>query len=717
MRTVRPARRVPPRSSTLTRLAYGLVAAFATVAAVAVPASAAQSASTASHAAGTGAVSPTLTTSDASAAASLPHAGWSATASSHDAADIPANMLDANENTRWTTGTAQTPGQYFVVDMGTANRVDAISMDSGSDAGDYARGYVVFLSTDGRNWGSAVAGGVGSASLISVSFTAQNARYIKVEQTGSAGSPWSIAAFNAYDMPAAATTQVGAWEAAMAGGGNAVTNQTIRMVVHLTAGGTDVRVRLSNIYGTEPLPIGAVDVAVQQSGGDAVPGTHHTATFGGSATTTVPAGDEIATDPIPLSVTPEENLLVSVYYPGGGGASSWHWLASDTTYYSASGDFAGDDTTANYPASDNSWYYVDGVDVDSPTSTGTLVAFGDSITDGAYSTVGANERWPNFLAQRLEAQSGGPVYGVVDAGIGGNRLLTDTGDEYGTSALNRFQHDALDEPGVKAVILLEGINDIGANLGPNGGALTAQDLINGYQTLIAQAHAAGVKIYGATILPYGGASTYTAAGETIRETVNNWILTSGAFDGTVDFASAVADPANPDQLNPAYDSGDHLHPNDAGYQAMADAIDLAEITGSTSGGGGGTGATGQITGYGGQCVDVTGFSSADGTQVQLWSCTGATNQQWTVGTDGTIQSLGKCMSVPDGQNANGTRVVIDTCDGTSAQQWSATSSGQLVNAQSGTCLDATGPSSADGTPLQIWACTGGTNQAWTPPSA
>jgi lysophospholipase L1-like esterase len=714
MRIVRPPRRVLPHRA-VTRLACGLVAAIATIAAVTTPAVAATAkTATASHAA-------TPTAHAAAAATPLPRTGWSVTASSDDATDVPANMLDGNENTRWSTGTAQTPGQYFIVDMGSATSINSITMDSGPSTGDYARGYAVFLSTDGTDWGSAVASGAGSSSLVSATFATQSAQYIKVEQTGSAGNWWSIAEFNAYDESIAAGTWVGAWQAAMAGGGNAVTNQTIRMVVHLTAGGTDVRVRLSNIYGTTALPIGAVDVAEQQSGGNAVPGTHHTATFGGSTTTSVPAGAEAASDPIPMSVTPEENLLVSVYYPGGGGASSWHYLASDTTYYSASGNFASDDTTANYPASDNSWYYVDGVDVDSTTSTGTLVAFGDSITDGAYSTVGANERWPNFLAQRLEAQSGGPVYGVVDAGIGGNRLLTDTGDEFGTSALHRFQHDALGEPNVKAVILLEGINDIGTNIGPNGGALTAQDLINGYQTLIAQAHAAGVKIYGGTILPYSGAGYYTAAGETIRETVNNWILTSGAFDGTVDFASALANPSNSQQLNPAYDSGDHLHPNDAGYQAMANAINLAEITGSTSGGSGGTGgatgATGQITGYGGQCVDVTNASSADGTQVQLWSCTGGTNQQWTVGADGTIQSLGKCMSIPSGQNANGTRVVIDTCNGTSAQQWSATASGQLVNTQSGTCLDATGPSSANGTPLQIWACTGGSNQVWTLPSA
>jgi len=642
----------------------------------------------------------------------LPRTGWSATASVSDSTDVPANMLDGNESTRWSTGTAQAPGQDIVIDMGSARTIDAISMDSGPSAGDYARGYVVFLSTDGTDWSPAVASGVGSSSVIDVSFSAQSAQYIEVEQTGSSGNWWSIAEFNAYDDPAAATTLVGGWEAAMAGGGNAVTNQTIRMVIHLTVGGTDVRVRLSNIYGTEPLPIGAVDVAVQQSGGDAVPGTDHTVTFGGSTTTTIAAGAEISSDPVEMSVTAEENLLVSVYYPGGGGASSWHWSASDTTYYSSSGDFVGDDSTANYPASDGSWYYVDGVDVDSPTTGGTIVAFGDSITDGYQSTAGANDRWPNFLARRIENQPAGEQYSVVDAGIGGNRLLTDTGDEYGTSALNRFQHDALDEPGVKAVILLEGINDIGTGIGPDGTTLTAQDLINGYQTLIAQAHAAGVKIYGGTILPFQGASYYTAAGESIRETVNNWILTSGAFDGVIDFASALADPSNPLELNPAYNSGDNLHPNDAGYQAMASAINLAELTSATD-----AGPSGQITGIGGQCADVTNGSTAEGTQVQLWNCTaGDDNQQWTVGADGTIRAFGRCLSVPDGETANGTPVQINTCDGTGAQQWQATATGQLINLQEGSCLDATGDSSANGTPLQIWSCTDASNQAWAVPT-
>jgi len=373
------------------------------------------------------------------------------------------------------------------------------------------------------------------------------------------------------------TTRVGAWTASLAGGGTDIVNRTVRMVVHTTVGGDSVRVRLSNLYGGKPLPIGAVDVAVQGSGGNAVHGSHHAATFGGSAATTIPVGKEIASDPLDMSVGAEEKLLVSVYLPGDAGPAGWHYVAADTTYFSTAGDFADDDTIADYPSHDTAWYYLDGLDVESRTARGTLVAFGDSITDGIGSSTSTNSRWPDDLARRLEKQPKGPALSVVDAGMGGNHLLIDTGTEYGTSALHRFAHDALGQPDVRAVILLEGINDIG-NPG-SGTTLTAQSLIQAYQTLIAQAHAARVKIYGGTLIPYQGAGYYSAKGEAVREAVNQWIRHSGAFDAAIDFDAVIAAPDNPQRFNPAYDSGDHVHPNDAGYQAMADAVDLTRITG------------------------------------------------------------------------------------------------------------------------------------------
>jgi len=376
---------------------------------------------------------------------------------------------------------------------------------------------------------------------------------------------------------AAARAWVEGWAAAMTANGKSFTDQTIRMVVHNTAPGSAVRVRLSNLTGARPLRIGAVDIAVQAVGGDAVPGTSQAVTFSGSSATTIPAQAELTSDPVTMTVAAQENLLISIYLPDDTGPSSWHFDAHELAYLSGPGNFAAQDTTIGYVATDSSWYYLEGLDVQSAAARCTLVAFGDSITNGFASTTSAEDRWPDFLALRLEAEPEGTVFGVVDEGLDSNRVLTDSLPAFGRSALQRFPHDALSQPGVRDVILLEGINDIGGLRRPHD-TLTAQKLIDGYLTLINEAHAAGVKIFGATILPYQGAFYYSQRGEAVRQEVNHWILTSGAFDGVFNFAEALADPADPLRLNPAYNSGDDLHPNDAGYQAMADAVDLAKLS-------------------------------------------------------------------------------------------------------------------------------------------
>ena len=375
------------------------------------------------------------------------------------------------------------------------------------------------------------------------------------------------------------TPRVGIWTAGLEQNGRSFTNQTIRMIAHATVSGSQLRVRLSNLYGTTALSVGAVDVAVQNSNGSAVAGTHHAVTFAGSAGASIAPGADLASDPIAMSVNADQDLLVSIYLPSTTGPSTWHAQANDTTYLSTAGNHVGDDSTANYPGSSQtgSWFFLSGLDVVSPTATGTVVAIGDSITDGYGSSWGTNTRWPDDLARRLAAQSGGTTRGVVDAGIGSNRVLTDA-DSTNPSLLKRFAHDALGQPGVKDVVLLEGINDIGNNAGTGGSALTAQQLETGYQTVINQAHAQGVKIYGATILPYQGAGYYTTNGESIREAVNQWIRTSGAFDAVIDMDATMRSSSNPLALNPAYDCGDHLHPNDNGYQAMANAINLNLFT-------------------------------------------------------------------------------------------------------------------------------------------
>ncbi|HLK44236.1 MAG TPA: SGNH/GDSL hydrolase family protein [Thermoleophilia bacterium] len=369
-------------------------------------------------------------------------------------------------------------------------------------------------------------------------------------------------------------TRVSAWSPSMTTGGPSFTDQTIRMVAHSSVAGSAVRITLSNRYSPDPLTVGAVDIAVQDSGGTAVRGTTRNVTFGQAIQATVPAGQEVVSDVIPISVTAGENLLVSVYLPGPTGTSTWHSDAYDRTYI-ASGNHIGDDTAEAFGSTTTSWYYLSGLDVVAATAKGTVVAFGDSITDGYNSSISTYSRWPDFLARRLAAGPGPQKLSVVDAGIGGNRVLTDVPNPWqGVSALKRFEHDALGQPGVRDVILLEGINDIGNNAGPNGAPLTAQDLINGYRTLIGEAHAAHVRIIGATLLPIQGNGYYTPAAETLRQTINQWIRTSGAFDGVIDFDQAMRDPNNIADLNPVYDSGDHLHPNDTGMQALANAVDL-----------------------------------------------------------------------------------------------------------------------------------------------
>ncbi|MEU1190358.1 SGNH/GDSL hydrolase family protein [Streptomyces sp. NPDC005859] len=381
---------------------------------------------------------------------------------------------------------------------------------------------------------------------------------------------------------------VGGWEAGMTAGGPGFSERTVRMVVHTTVAGQKVRLRLSNKYGSAPLVIGAVNVAVRTSGGSVAARTRHKVTFHGATGAVVPAGGELRSDAVDFTTAADEDLLVSVYLPKRTGPATFHSVARDTSYVSTTGDHTADTGTQDYPRTTSSWYFLDGLEVLNPRARGTLVAFGDSITDGFASSPGTDTRWPDDLARRLAAQPGGSHLGVVNAGISGNRLLTDppaAEPELGVSGSERFAHDALGAPQVRSVILLEGINDIGNNAGPDGKPLTARDLIDGYRALIAKAHAAHVRIYGGTLLPYKdaaytntkGGPYYTASGDAIRQKVNHWILTSHAFDGTIDFAKAVADPSDPLKLRTAYDSGDHLHPNSMGDQAMANAIDLTQL--------------------------------------------------------------------------------------------------------------------------------------------
>jgi lysophospholipase L1-like esterase len=366
--------------------------------------------------------------------------------------------------------------------------------------------------------------------------------------------------------------RVSVWSPSMTIGGPNFTDQTLRMVAHPSVGGDGLRVHLSNLRGTTPLAVGAVSVALQADRATAVEGSQRTVTFSHRRTFTIPAGQEVVSDPVPLSVRAERNLLVSLYLPQATSSATWHSDAFDVSYLSKPGDHAADTDDGNYVAATTSWYYLSGLDVVSPAARGTVVAFGDSITDGYNTPASVYHRWPDDLARRL---AGPHPSAVVDAGIGGNRVLTDVPNIWqGVSALKRFAHDALAQPGVRTVILMEGINDIGNNAGPDGGPLTAQQLIDGYRALIRQAHAAGVRILGGTLLPDMGAGYYSESAEAVRQAANAWIRAAGHFDGVVDFDKALQDPSDPAALRAGFDSGDHLHPNEAGMQAMADAVDL-----------------------------------------------------------------------------------------------------------------------------------------------
>jgi len=353
-------------------------------------------------------------------------------------------------------------------------------------------------------------------------------------------------------------------------------NQSLRQPVRVSRGGSEVRIRISNVYGAGPLRVTGASIGRAAEGAAVQPGSLRPVTFDGRRSTVVPAGRQANSDAVSLRVTALEELTVTLYFAERTGPATFHPFALATSYRAA-GNHLTDRSADAYTDTSQSWYYLAGVDV-SGRPGDAVVAFGDSITDGSFSTPDTNNRYPDELAERLVAA--GSHKAVVNAGIGGNKVLTDNNPGFGDRATARFGRDALGQPGVRTVIVLEGINDIGLGEGPEAVPVTAQQLIGGYRTLIRAAHARGVKMIGATILPFAGViypGYYTERGEQVRDAVNHWIRTSGEYDAVADFDRALADPADPDRLNPAYDGGDGLHPNDAGMRAMAQTIDLDEL--------------------------------------------------------------------------------------------------------------------------------------------
>ena len=376
-----------------------------------------------------------------------------------------------------------------------------------------------------------------------------------------------------------ASNWVGTWAASPVGsavneGQPGPGNTTYRNIVQISLGGSAVRVQLTNEFGTQPLTVGAAHVAISAGGGGAIQtNTDHALTFNGKPTVEIPAGAFVLSDPVTMQAAPLSDLAVSVYVPEQHiRNTTCHTFADSTNYV-----LQGDATAA--PTADRSnpiyaWCFVKGIDVKADGKAAAIVTFGDSITDGAQGTRDANGRWPDVLAARLQADKKTADLGVLNEGIGGNRVLH---DGYGPSALARFDRDVIAQSGVKYLIILEGINDIGRLKDPHepGDNITADDLIFGLTQLATRAHQHGIKVFGATLTPYLPTGYSSPQGEQVRQAYNQWIRTSGVFDGVIDFDKITQDPANPSTFLPAYDSGDHLHPGDAGYKAMGDAIDLS----------------------------------------------------------------------------------------------------------------------------------------------
>jgi lysophospholipase L1-like esterase len=354
-------------------------------------------------------------------------------------------------------------------------------------------------------------------------------------------------------------------------------NLTIRQTARVSLGGDVFRVRLSNETGTAEIAIGAARIALAGTGGAIQARSDRALTFGGKSSIVLRAGAPVVSDPVRLRVDDLDTLSVSIYLPGTVSPVSGHLTATSTTYISAAG--SGNATAAvAFPTSTTttSSFLLSRIDV-AANADAVIVAFGDSITDGFASTVDANRRWPDVLAERLDRAH--QRAGVVNAGISGNRVLHDQPNAlFGPGALARFDRDVLAVPGVTHATLLEGINDIGQP-GTLGGIqqVTADEIIDGYKQLIARAHEHGIKIIGGTLTPFAVTTIpdyFTPEGEVKRQAVNHFVRTSGLFDGVIDFDAAIRDPADPSRVAARFDSGDHLHPSDAGYRAMGEAVDL-----------------------------------------------------------------------------------------------------------------------------------------------
>jgi lysophospholipase L1-like esterase len=367
-----------------------------------------------------------------------------------------------------------------------------------------------------------------------------------------------------------ATTTVTTWSASDDKAGGSMSDLTVRNLVHTTIGGSDPQIRISNYFGTGPITFSHAYLGLSQSSASPalVPGSNRMLTFSGSPSVTIPAGAVALSDPLPGPIEPQAELSISLALHGTATVITAHNRSMQYTFKSSTGDYAADESGTPFGTQSSAWYFLDAVVLRDPAGTQTMSALGDSITDGVGSTINANHRWTDYLAHRVDAAPAPHRFGIANEGISGNRLASGGGST-GLPGLTRLTRDALTKPGIGSVFVFEGINDI-------SGGISAADLIAADQQLITQAHADGKCIFASTITPAGFPATDSK--EAVRQHVNDYLRGESGFDAVFDFDQTVRDPVNPASLLPADDSGDHIHLSDAGYQAVANSINLADLT-------------------------------------------------------------------------------------------------------------------------------------------
>ncbi|MBB5855546.1 GDSL-type esterase/lipase family protein [Amycolatopsis umgeniensis] len=499
------------------------------------------------------------------------------------AVDGDTNGVYANNSI---THTGSDRHAWWQADLGGAAAIDTLELWNRTDCcAERLTGFRVFVSPEPLDpavppeeqakrpgvWSSHHSGPAGALTILKPGTTG---RYVLVQLDGTGNL--SLAELRVFGRAQAETGWVGTWGTSQAGPASAgYAGYSIRNVVHTSVGGNRARVTFSNKFGTAPLTLGAATVASRGSGetADAVPGSVRRLTFAGQPTVTVPAGDDVTSDPLDFAVPEDADLLVTTYTPDSPGVATHHPSASQTSFL-AQGDVSAAESGARFTERTGSWFYVEEIDVQGAPAAGSVVAFGDSITDGGYSTSGANHRWPDYLADRMKVLPAAQRRGVLNSGVSANRLLLDGGDvPILRSGLSRLDDDVLDRTGVRTAIVLMGINDLLQTPRQNDPAALAA----GYRNLVDRLHAKGIKVIGATLTPFKGWWGHDSGLEATRTGVNELIRSGGIFDGVADFDAAVRDPADPSAMRPEFAAEDKLHPSDAGNEALAAAIELAGL--------------------------------------------------------------------------------------------------------------------------------------------